>query len=167
MSQQKQRKSATLRALRVKNVLMCQRALPAYVLTYQRALRAYVLTYQRALRIITYSNVLGVYVLTFQLPCVLMCQFTLSAYVLTCQLVLRAYVLTCQGALRAYVLTCQHGLRVTCSCANMTWVPCLTCLVWHHDHLPISFASSVSTFDATFFSFTAILVEVVHNIGKV
>ena len=60
MSQQKQRKSATLRALRVKNVLMCQRALPAYVLTYQRALRAYVLTYQRALRIITYSNVLGV-----------------------------------------------------------------------------------------------------------
>ena len=118
MSQQKQRKSATLRALRVKNVLMCQCALPAYVLTYQRGLR-----------IITYSNVLGVYVLTFQLPCVLMCQFALSAYVLACQLVLRAYVLTCQRALRAYVLTCQHGLRVTCSCANMTWVPCLTCLV--------------------------------------
>ena len=118
-----------LSLMQISQCTMCQRALPAYVLTYQRALRAYVLTYQRALRIITYSNVLGVYVLTFQLPCVLMCQFALGAYVLTCQLVLRAYVLTCQRALRAYVLTCQHGLRVTCSCVNMTWVPCLTCLV--------------------------------------
>ena len=36
---------AKLRALRAKNVLVCQRALRAYVLTCQRALRDYVLTY--------------------------------------------------------------------------------------------------------------------------
>ena len=52
-------------------------------------------------------------------------------------------VLTCQRALCAYVLTCQHVLR-----AYM-----LTC--------------KYASFDATIFSFTAIVAEVVHTVvGK-
>ena len=42
--------SAKLRALRAKNVLTCQRPLPAYRFKCQRTLRTYVLTHQRALR---------------------------------------------------------------------------------------------------------------------
>ena len=41
---------AKLRALRAKNVLMCQRALRAYMLTSQRVLRAHVHTCQHVLR---------------------------------------------------------------------------------------------------------------------
>ena len=43
----------------------------------------------------------------------------------------------------------------------------LTRLLCSRDHLPTCFASSVSGFDATFFSFTANAVEVVHTVGKV
>ena len=75
--------SATLRALRAKNVLTCQRALRACVLTCQRAFRAYVLTFQRPLR----------------------------AYVLTCQRALRAQVLMCLACLRAHVPECLTFLR--------------------------------------------------------
>ena len=45
----KKEDSAKLRALRAKNVLVCQRVLRAYVLKCQRASRAYVLTCLRAL----------------------------------------------------------------------------------------------------------------------
>ena len=76
------KESAKLRALRAKNELACQRALPAYVLTCLRALCAYVLTCVRALR----------------------------ASVLTCLCALRAYLLTCQSVLRAYVLTCKRAI---------------------------------------------------------
>ena len=70
--------SATLRALRAKNVLTCQRALRACVLTCQRAFRAYVLTCQRALR-----------------AQVLMCLACLRAHVPECLTFLRAHMLTC------------------------------------------------------------------------
>ena len=63
--------------------------------------------------------------------------------VLTCQRALCDYVLTCQRALRAYVLTCQRAL-----CAYV---------------LKCQYAS----FDATIFSFTAIVAEIVHTVGKV
>ena len=36
-----------------------------------------------------------------------------------------------------------------------------------HDHLPTRFTSSVSSFDANFFSLIAIVVEIVHTVGKV
>ena len=98
---------------------------------------------------------------------------------LVCQRTLRAYMLTWQRALRAYVHMCQRtsrvntscvlmysGLKVVCelkcSCVNILWVPCLTRLVWPHDHLPTCFASSVSSFNATFFSFVFTFIEVVH-----
>ena len=42
--------TAKLRVLRTKNVLVCQRALHAYVLTCQRALHTYLLTCQRIFR---------------------------------------------------------------------------------------------------------------------
>ena len=66
--------------------------------------------------------------------------------VLTCQRVLRDYVpcvLKCQCALRAYVLRCQRALRAYV----------LTC--------------QRASFDATIFSFAAIVAEVVHTVGKV
>ena len=63
--------------------------------------------------------------------------------VLTCQRVLRAYVLKCQHALRAYVFTCQRAMRAYV----------LTC--------------QRASFDATIFSFAAIVAEVLHTVGKV
>ena len=74
---------------------------------------------------------------------VLTCQRALRAYVLTCQHVLRAHVLTWQPALHAYVFTCQRALRAYV----------ITC--------------QRTSFIATIFSFTAIIVEVVHTVGKV
>ena len=44
------KESGELRALRSKNVLTCQRAFRAYMLTSQRVICAHVLTCQRALR---------------------------------------------------------------------------------------------------------------------
>ena len=148
-----------MRALRAKTC--CRDNNVSYVLTWscpKGALRAYVFTYQRALRayVRTCQYVLRVQMLTYQRA--------LSAYVLTCQRVLRAYVLTCQQVLRTYVFTCQV---LTCSCTNMPWVPCLIRSAWLRNHLPAWFASSVSSFEATLFSFTAIDVEVVHTVGKV
>ena len=131
----------------------------------QRALRVYVLTFQSVFR-----------------ACVPMCQRTLCALALTCQLALHANELTCQCVLLAYVLTCQRALsalvptkllrasrprvpcmlmyssvnvarELMCSCANMPWVSCLTRLAWQRDHLSTSFVSSVSGFNAPFFSF--------------
>ena len=66
-------------------------------------------------------------------------------------------VLTCQRSLRAHVQTCLVCLHanvpcvLTCSCAKLSCV--LTC-----QH---------ASFDATIFSFAAIVAAVVHTIGKV
>ena len=63
--------------------------------------------------------------------------------VLTCQRALRAYLFTCQRASRAYVFTCQRALPayvLTCRRASL---------------------------DVAIFSFTAIVAEVVHTVGKV
>ena len=116
-----------------------------------------------------------------------MCLVWLSAHVPTCLAYPHTHVLTCFAcsrvhvptcleclrasrvnmSLRAYVLTSQRGLKLTCSCANMPWVPCLTQLAWPCDHLPTRFASLVSSSDSIFFSFTVIAVEVLHTVGKV
>ena len=66
------KESAKLRALRAKNVLACQRALHAYVLTRSRANVPCVLTYSRA-----------------NVPCVFTCSRANVPCVLTCQCVLR------------------------------------------------------------------------------
>ena len=114
-------------------------------------------------------------------PYVLTCQCALHTYVLMCQHPLRAYVLMCQRVLLAYMLTCQCALRAymlmyfVCLLVN---VPCvLMCL--HADvltckhasssfsHLPAFLTWLVSSFDVTFFSFFAIVFEVVHSDGKV
>ena len=87
-----------LRALRIKKLLTCQRALHAYVLTCQCAFRAEALMYQSALR-----------------SYVLKCQRALRAYVITHQRVLRAYVPACLASLCAFrtlVITYQHTLSV-------------------------------------------------------
>ena len=90
--------------------------------------------------------------------------------VLTCQRVLRAHVsmcfacslapcsLACQRALSAYLLTCQRGLQAQVLMCQHALNPL--------PHLSTSFASSVSSFDANFFSFIAI-VEDLHTVGKV
>ena len=64
---------------------------------------------------------------------------------LNCVLLRAKNVLTYQRAMCAYVLPCQHALRA-CSCACV-----LLC----------------SRFDATIFSFAAIIAEVVPTVGKV
>ena len=74
---------------------------------------------------------------------VLMCQRALRAYALMCQRVFCAYVLMCQRALRPYVLTCQRALR------------------------PYVLTCQRASFDATIFSFAAIVAEVVHTVSKV
>ena len=77
-------------------------------------------------------------------------------------------VKTCSSANVLCVLTCQSVLyALTCSRAIMLWVPCLIRFAWRRGQLPTCFASSVSSFDATFFSSTAIVVEAVHAVGKV
>ena len=100
----------------------------------------------RAKNVLTCQRALCDYVLT--------CQRALRAYVFTCQHALRVYVLTCERAFRAYVLTCQRALRayvLTCQRALCVYV--LKC-----QH---------ASFDATIFSFTANVAEIVHTVGKV
>ena len=134
-------------------VVTCSRANVPWVLTYSRANVPCVVKCSRANVpcVSTYSraNVL----------CMLSRSRANVPWVLTC--------LTCQYVLRAYVLTSQRGLKLTRSCANMPWVPCLTQLAWPYDHLPTRFASLVSSSDSIFFSFTVIAVEVLHTVGKV
>ena len=163
------------------SVLTCQRALCSYVLTYQRVVRAYMFTCQCAVcaYLLMCQRALCALLLT--------CQRALSAYMLTCESALRAYVLTWQRALCALLLTCQRALsacvpsiitmpcvliyshvNVACelksSCADMPRVPCLIRFAWPRGHLPTCFASSVSSFDDTFFSLTATVVEVVQQL---
>ena len=88
-------------------------------------------------------------------------------YMLTCQRVLRAYVLTCLACLLVNVpcvLKCSHANALMCLCANV-----LTCKRASSSlsHLPAFLALLVSDFDATFFSFFAIVIEVVHSDGEV
>ena len=77
---------------------------------------------------------------------------------------------TCSRANVPYVLTSSRANCLVCSRVYVT--TCLACLqpqvtTWLRDHLPTCFASLVKSFDATFFTFTAIVVKVVHTVGKV
>ena len=74
---------------------------------------------------------------------VLTYQRNLRAYVLTCQRALHAYVLRCQCVLCVYMLMCQRALRAYV-------------LTYQR-----------ASFDATIFSFTAIVAEVAHIVFKV
>ena len=107
--------------------------------------------------------------------CILTCSRTLRAYALPYQCALHALMLTCQCGLGAYVLHVSTCLACLCthvstwfasSRATMPYASCLTRLAWPRDHQPRCLASSVSSFDATFFSFAAILVELVHTVGN-
>ena len=91
--------------------------------------------------------------------CVVTCSYANVSCFLTCPRVNVSWVLTCSDASVPYVLTCLHS--------NMSWVPCLTWLTWPHDHLPTSLTCLVSSFDATFPSFTATVAQVEHTAGKV
>ena len=109
------------------------------VLTYQRVLHAYVLTCKHILHayVLTWQPVSSTYV-----PHVSTCLASLCTYVSTCLVSSRAPVPTCfeslvSYALRHHVINCQYNM------------PCL-----------------LRIFDATFFSFTAIVVEAVHTAGK-
>ena len=82
--------------------------------------------------------------------------------ILSCQHALNASVSTCLACLCTHVLTWLASSR-----ANMPWVPCLIQLVWLRDHLPTCFASSVTSLDATIFSFTVIAIEIANTAGKV
>ena len=122
------------------------------------------------------------------MPTCLVCLHALRAYVhanvprgLTCShakvhcMLTRSYanmscVLTC------YVPTCLECLHVSLvnmpcvlsfSRVEMPWIPYFTWFVWPRDHLTTLLACLLSSFDVTFFSFTAIVVELVHNVGKV
>ena len=169
--------SLALRAL----VLMCQRVLHANEPCVPTCSRAHVATYLACL--CAHGSTCLACLRAHGSTC-LAC---LSAYLATCPGFLRAHVLTCFTCSRTHVATCLECLRpsrvnmsyvlmysrvnvaceVTCSRTIMPRVPCLKRLAWPRDHLPACLDSSVSTSDATFSSFTAIVVEVVHSNGKV
>ena len=147
--------AAKLHALRAKNVLKCQRVLRADVITCLACLLAHVSTC---------------------LPCVFTCSRVNVVCMLTRSHDLSAHVPMCRACSRAYVPKCLECLRVssvntpcvlTYLCVNMVWVSYLTWLLWPHYHLPTCLACLVSSFDPNFFSFTAIVIEVVHTVGKV
>ena len=114
--------------------------------------------------------------------CVLMCQRALYAFVPT--------GLACLHAQVSFVLMCSHTsmpCMLICSCANMFCVllypftnlllvltclmcqhACLTCLSTCVSTWLVSSCAHVPTFlESLFFSFTVIVVEVVHTVGKV
>ena len=74
---------------------------------------------------------------------VVTCSQALRTYMLPCQRAVRAYILTCQCTLCPYMLTCQHAIHAYV-------------LMCQH-----------TSFDATIFSFAAIVAEVVNAVGKV
>ena len=107
-------------------------------------------------------------------PCLLTCFAYWHANILTCFACLCVHMSTCFSCLGAHMPTC-----LACSCADVpTFIECLRTLqvnvaflshsqvVCARHHLPTCFASSVSSFNATFFSFTTIAVEVVHTVNK-
>ena len=84
--------------------------------------------------------------------------------------VLRCYCMgtcSCANVLHVSTYLAYLCIHVSTQLVNMPWVPCLTRLPWPRDHLPTCFTSSVSSFYVTFFSFTVIVVEVKHAVGKV
>ena len=100
-------------------------------------------------------------------PCVLTCLRANVPYVFTCQRALRTYVLTCFACLLVNVpcmLKCSNANMLMCLSANV-----LTCkrTTSSLSHLPVFLAWLVSSFDATFFSFFAIIIEAVHSDGKI
>ena len=147
--------------------------------------RAHVSTYHAYLHgcLLTWSRV--------NVPSVLTCSHAnvscvLTAPVPTCPALLRAHMSTCLACLRAHVPTCYECIpasliimpclltysrvnvlcELMCSRSNMPWALYLTSLGWHSD-LPTCLASLVNSFDASFFSFTAIAVEVARTADKV
>ena len=89
----------------------------------------------------------------------LKCQRALRAlhtHVLTCQCAFHAHLpacLECSHAFRTYVLICQRALSPLPHMACVTMCSHLACIA--------------SSFDATFFSFIAIVVEVLDTVHKV
>ena len=177
--------SAKLRALCV-YVLTCQRALCVHVPTYLACLPIHVSTCHASLRahLSTCLACLHAHVPTC-LAClrahmpmcsraqVPSCLSRLLSHVPTCIACLRTHVPTCLECLRASLVnmpwvrmySCVNvACELTCSRANMPWVPCLIWLALLRDQIPTCFVSSVSSFDATFFNVTAIVVKVVHSV---
>ena len=118
-------------------------------------------------------------------PYVQMCLVCLSAHVQmclalthmpTCLACLSAqvlYMLTCLRAHMSSFLVCLCTHVSTCLLSSHVYVPtCLESLAPHwlallRDPLPTCPVCLVSSFDASFSSFTAIVVGVVHTAGKV
>ena len=96
----------------------------------------------------------------------------LRVHVSPCLVCLRAYVPRRHEFLTACVSTIcvlmyshvNMPCKLTCSRANIPWVPCLTWFTWPRDHLPTCLPSSVSSFDTTFFSFAATALDVVRTV---
>ena len=104
------------------------------------------------------------------MPCMLIYSHGNVSCFLTCSCANVSSLLTCSCLNMPCVLIYSRvnvACELTGSRANMPWVPCLTRLVWTSDPLPTCLASSVSSFYATFFGFTAIVVETGHTVGKV
>ena len=121
--------------------------------------------------------------------CLLMCLRANVSCVLTCSRANVLCMLTCWRANVPCTLTCSHA-NVLCvllcshvympcvlmysrinvdgestrSGSNIFWVSCLKRLALPCDHVPTCFVFSVSSFDATFFSFNAIVAEIVHKV---
>ena len=90
-------------------------------------------------------------------------------------------MLSCSGGSKLCVFACSRAnvpcvvtsSRANCLVCSRAYVTtCLACLqsqvtTWLRDHLPTCFALLVKSFDDTFFTFTAIVVKVVHTVSKV
>ena len=96
------------------------------------------------------------------MSCVLMCSCSNVPCVLTCSRTNLPCVLTCSRANVSCMLTFTRAnvpREFKCSRGNMPWGLCLTWLVWPRNHLPTFLVSTVSSFDANFFSFTVIVIK--------
>ena len=106
-------------------------------------------------------------------PCALRCSRVNVSCVLTCSPANVAYMLTCLRAHMSSFLVCLCTHVSTCLLSSHVYVPtCLESLAPHwlallRDPLPTCPVCLVSSFDASFSSFTAIVVGVVHTAGKV
>ena len=114
-------------------------------------------------------------------PCTLECWRADVPVCFACSRANMPCMLLCSGGSKLCLFTCSRAnvpcvltsLRANCLvCSRVYVTTCLACLqpqvtTWLRDHLPTCFASLVKSFDATFFTFTAIVVKVVHTVGKV
>ena len=99
-----------------------------------------------------------------KVPCVLTCSRANVPFLFTWSRDNVSCVLTCSRALRNYVPTCLACLSAQMQRAYvLTYERASSSL----PHLPAFLAWLVSSFDATFFSFFAIVIEVVHTDGKI